>query len=228
MGMKGNLIVVEGLDGSGKSTQIGLLRKKLENAHIPCRYIHFPMLNQGQYGALIAEFLRGEYGSVQEVPPKLVALLFANDRKEHIEIVRDWLNSGYAVLADRYVNSNIAFQCAKLENENEKEKLKQWILEFEYGYNQLPRPSQSFFLDVPFDHVTRSLAGTRQGADRNYLNGKSDIHESSLSLQQKVYAEYQKMILEQADFEPITCFDDSNNMLKPERINEQIATFLMR
>ncbi|MDR2805643.1 MAG: dTMP kinase [Dysgonamonadaceae bacterium] len=224
--MKGKLIVIEGLDGSGKSTQIELLKKKLDSAHVPYRYIHFPMLNRGQYGTLIAEFLRGEYGSVQEVPPKLVALLFANDRKEHVETILDWLNNGYVVLADRYVNSNIAFQCAKMENESEKENLKQWILTFEYDYNQLPRPYKSFFLDVPFDHIARSLSGTREGTDRNYLNGKIDIHEASLSLQQKVYDEYQKMIREQSDFEAISCCDNRDKMLEPELINERIIAFL--
>jgi dTMP kinase len=222
MGMNGKLIVIEGLDGSGKSTQIELVRTKLDAAGRHCRYIHFPVLNQGQYGTLIAEFLRGEYGSIQEVHPKLVALLFANDRKEHLETINKWLTSGYIVLADRYVNSNIAFQCAKLENDIEKEKLKRWILDFEFGYNQLAVPCKSFFLDVPFEHVAQSLSNTRKGDDRSYLNGKTDIHEASLTLQQKVYEEYQKIIAEQVDFLSITCFDDSGRLLPPERVNERI------
>jgi dTMP kinase len=205
MGIRGKLIVIEGLDGSGKSTQIELLCKKLDKEGIQCRYIHFPMLNRGRYGELIAEFLRGEYGSLQEVHPKLVALLFANDRKEHVGKINEWLNCGCVVLADRYVNSNIAFQGAKLKTEAEKEKLKQWILDFEFNYNQLPLPYKSFFLDVSFSHIVQSLSNKRTGDDRDYLNGKTDIHESSLTFQKSVYNEYKKMVEEQPDFVAIRC-----------------------
>jgi dTMP kinase len=72
--MEGKIIVIEGLDGSGKSTQIELLKTKLKIMGVDYKYIHFPMLNQGRYGELIAEFLRGEYGTVEGVHPKLVAV----------------------------------------------------------------------------------------------------------------------------------------------------------
>ncbi|GHT62732.1 thymidylate kinase [Bacteroidia bacterium] len=220
--MAGKLIVIEGLDGSGKSTQIELLKSKFSAKGIQYQYIHFPMLNKGVYGELIAEFLRGEYGSVKEVSPKLVALLFANDRKEHIHRIIDWLNKGYFVLADRYVNSNIAFQCAKIEDKSEKEKLKNWILAFEYNYNQLPLPFLSFFLDVPFDFITQSLSGVRKGDERDYLKGRQDIHEESFSLQRNVYAEYKQMLQEQDHFIRIDCSGENNEMGNPEYINELI------
>jgi dTMP kinase len=220
--MAGKLIVIEGLDGSGKSTQIELLKSKFSAKGIQYQYIHFPMLNKGVYGELIAEFLRGEYGSVKEVSPKLVALLFANDRKEHIHRIIDWLNKGCFVLADRYVNSNIAFQCAKIEDKSEKEKLKKWILEFEYNYNQLPLPFLSFFLDVPFDFITQSLSGVRKGDERDYLKGKQDIHEESFSLQKNVYAEYKQMLQEQDHFIRIDCSGENKEMSNPEYINELI------
>ena len=88
--MKGKFWVVEGLDGCGKTTQMECLKQALEKRNIPYKYIHFPMLNKGVYGELVAEFLRGEYGTVEGVHPKLVALLFANDRMEHISTIIDW------------------------------------------------------------------------------------------------------------------------------------------
>ena len=220
--MKGKIIVIEGLDGAGKSTQIELLKTKFEERGIDYKYIHFPMLNQGQYGELIAEFLRGEYGALKDVHPKLVAVLFANDRKEHIEKINQWLNEGYFVLMDRYVNSNIAFQCAKLEDFSEKEKLKNWILEFEYNYNKLPLPEVSFFLNVSLGAISRSLSNERNGDEREYLNGKRDIHEKSLALQKKVHAEYLKMLTEQNNLICIDCCDDNNNLLDPATINNMI------
>ncbi|MDR2085994.1 MAG: dTMP kinase [Dysgonamonadaceae bacterium] len=224
--MAGKLIVIEGLDGSGKSTQIELLKKKFEKEGINYSYIHFPRLNNGLYGELIAEFLRGEYGSVKEVHPKLVALLFANDRTEHLEEINRWLNNGFIILCDRYVNSNIAFQCAKIENVAEKEKLKKWILNFEFNCNKLPVPYKSFFLDVPFNFISKSLSNQRAGADREYLAGKRDIHEESLSLQENVYQEYKKLLSEQDDFIAIPCYNQNNEMLKPKLINELIINNL--
>ena len=112
--MQGKFFVIEGLDGCGKSTQLELLKNLCDQQGVAYKYIHFPMLNQGVYGTLIAEFLRGEFGTLEQVHPKLVALLFAGDRMEHINTIKEWLAEGYCVLADRYVYSNIAFQCAKL------------------------------------------------------------------------------------------------------------------
>ena len=221
--MQGKIIVIEGLDGAGKSTQIELLKTKLATMGMAYRYIHFPMLNQGKYGELIAEFLRGEYGTVKDVHPKLVAVLFANDRKEHLQKINQWLQEGCFVLMDRYVNSNIAFQCAKIDDEAEKEKLKKWILDFEYNYNQLPLPFVSFFLNVSLDVISRSLSNIRKGKEREYLNGKQDIHEESLTLQKKVHKEYLKMLTEQNNFICIDCCDENNCLLKPEVINGKIV-----
>ena len=224
--MKGKLIVIEGLDGSGKSTQVNLLKNKLEAQGIKNKFIHFPMLNKGIYGTLIAEFLRGEYGSVDVVHPKLVALLFANDRKEHIHIIEEWLNEGYFVLADRYIYSNIAFQCAKMNGETAKEKLRDWILNFEYQTNMLPRPYKSFYLDVPFSFIKKSLSEKRTGEDRKYLMGKKDIHEDSINLQNRVLSEYKKIVTEYDSFTNITCFNSDNSMLNPVEINNKILKAL--
>lgn len=221
--MQGKFFVIEGLDGCGKSTQLELLKDLCNKQGVNYKYIHFPMLNQGVYGTLIAEFLRGEFGTLEQVHPKLVALLFASDRLEHIHTIKEWLNEGYCVLADRYVYSNIAFQCAKLSNEEEKQRLKAWILDYEFNINQLPHPNASFFLNVPFSHVEKSLSNTRTGDDRNYLNGKQDIHESSLNFQHEVYNEYCKLLNEQEDIYQIDCFDKNGNFLPKEMIHQKIA-----
>lgn len=224
--MKGKLIVIEGLDGSGKSTQIDLLNEYYNNQGIETKYIHFPMLNKGVNGTLIAEFLRGEFGTLETVHPKLVALLFANDRKEHVHLINNWLEEGYVVLADRYVNSNIAFQGAKLKDENEKVNLKNWILDYEYNYNQLPVPFVSIFLNVPLSSVKNSLENIRDGEDRAYLNGKEDIHENDFSFQEKVYLEYKNMVAEQEKFFEINCKDESGNFLDKKLINQLIISHL--
>ena len=222
MNTKGKFWVIEGLDGCGKTTQMNLLQEALDKKGYKYQYIHFPMLNQGIYGQLIAEFLRGEFGSLENVHPKLVALLFANDRMEHIQKIIDWLNEGYYVLADRFVYSNIAFQCAKLTDAAEKSALKKWILDFEFTQNKLPRPDKTLFLTVPIDFVQSSLSQNRQGSDRDYLNGKKDIHEQSIAFQKHVYTEYMNLLDEEDDFKRIDCFETSGSFRTREDIHELI------
>lgn len=217
-----NFYVIEGLDGSGKSTQLRLLREFFQKKGIKFRDIHFPRMNQGYYGALTAEFLRGEFGAINEVHPKLVALIYAGDRKEHIHQIQNWLDEGCVVVADRYVNSNIVFQCAKLKTAAEKAELRDWIMEFEYDYHQLPKATLSLFLDVPFDAVEKSLTNVREGEDRAYLKGKKDIHESSLSFQEKVRREYLDLVKIQKDFVRVKCYDEEGQFLSPEQIHKKI------
>lgn len=224
--MEPKFIVIEGLDGSGKSTQVRMLTDKLTSMGRKFKFIHFPLLNQGVYGKMIAEFLRGEYGSLEHVHPKLVALLYANDRKENAYLIRSWLEEGYYVIADRYVYSNIVFQCAKLKSDEEKRKLKDWILEFEFGENKLPMPAKSIFLNMPFDFIRQSLTQTREGDDRDYLCGKQDIHEASLNFQAAVYDEYMALVAERQDFVAIDCSSVSGRPKTPEEISHAILQLL--
>ena len=100
------LIVLEGLDGSGKSTQVKLLREYLQKISPRVTYIHFPRYDAPVYGDLIARFLRGDFGSIDEVHPQLVALLFAEDRHGAVPEILEGLEDGGIVLLDRYVYSN--------------------------------------------------------------------------------------------------------------------------
>ena len=108
------LIVLEGLDGAGKSTQIERLRAHIEGRGMKTEYLHFPRFDAPVYGDLIARFLRGELGSVDKVDPYVVALLFAGDRADAAATIRGWMEQGCVVILDRYVYSNVAYQCSKL------------------------------------------------------------------------------------------------------------------
>ena len=110
------LIVVEGLDGAGKSTQVKKLRKYLETSCGGVDYIHFPRYDAPVYGDLISRFLRGDYGDINSVHPQLVALLYAEDRHQAASYMKREIEAGKTILLDRYVYSNIAYQCAKLSD----------------------------------------------------------------------------------------------------------------
>ena len=217
-------IVLEGLDGAGKSTQIKQLRQLLASRGIESEYVHFPRFDSPVFGELIARFLRGELGSVESVDPYIVALLFAGDRADMAPQIRAWQAEGKVVIVDRYVYSNIGYQCAKLATEEQRAKLKQWILDTEYGYYNIPRPDLSLFLDVPFAFTAKSLAAQRCGDDRAYLNGEKDIHESSLDLQQMVRNVYLEAAKSDEALQVIDCSNADGGMDTPEGIFSRIES----
>jgi dTMP kinase len=223
------LIAIEGLDGAGKSTQIELLLRYLEQKKVKTQFVHFPRTAYpNMYGDMIAKFLRGEYGKLEDVHPQLVALLFAQDRHDFSTTMKSWLAAGDYVVMDRYVLSNIAFQCAKLVQPKEQEALSQWILDFEFEYNKIPIPDLSIYLDVPFSFVERALTTTRKGEERAYLLGKTDIHEASLSFQKNVKQQYERMLLHNEQFQRINCANSQQEMKSPLEIHAQIVTLLER
>lgn len=209
-------IVLEGLDGAGKSTQVRMLREYLSSCGFESEYIHFPRFDAPVYGELIARFLRGEFGGIDQVDPYLVALLFAGDRAEAAPQIGRWLAEGKAVVLDRYVYSNVGFQSAKLSDAGQRRRLSKWILDLEFGHNALPRPDLSLFLDVPFSFTELKLTEARDGDDRAYLQGGEDIHEGSLSLQQRVREVYLEAAAGDASLRVIDCSDAAGAMDSPE------------
>jgi dTMP kinase len=215
-------IVIEGLDGSGKSTQIELLIAHFKALGIATRFVHFPRHNEGVFGQLIARFLRGEFGKVTDVHPQLVALLFAEDRKDFAATIQGWLAAGEVVLCDRYVFSNIAFQCAKLSDPMAKTALRDWILEFEYNYNKIPKPDFSLHLSVPFSFTERALTARMEAQARDYLDGGHDIHEKDFSLQRAVKQEYEQLVASDASIRNIVCYDEAMQMKSVAEIHALI------
>ncbi len=216
-------IVLEGLDGSGKSTQVELLKKYLKKSKIPFKYIHFPRSGEGIYGELVARFLRGDLGKIDEVNPYLVALIYAGDRYDASFMINTWIKDGYLVLTDRYVYSNIAFQCAKLSSVQERAELREWIKNLEFNYHDIPKPDLSIFLNVPFSFTHVNLTSNRTGCDRDYLNGKTDIHEADLDFQKQVLDVYLWQTNLEDDFVKLECHDPaSHEILKPDMIFKKI------
>jgi dTMP kinase len=222
-----NFLVIEGIDGSGKSTQIRRMTAFLEQHGKPFRYIHFPRTDTPYFGKLIGRFLRGDFGDIQDVDPYLVALLYAADRKDAAGMIRQWLSEGYIVLLDRYVYSNIAFQCAKVTEENEREDLRKWILGLEYECHNIPRPDLNILLDVPFSFTKKNLQGNRSGgSDRDYLKGNRDIHEEDLEFQKRVRDMYFRQASMCDDLAIINCLDNKGNMLSADLIFNSIKKIL--
>lgn len=216
------LFVLEGLDGAGKSTQVKKLKDYLESIYKDLEYTHFPRYDAPVYGNLIGKFLRGAFGPIETVHPQLVALLFAEDRHGAGAQIRQKLENGGAVLLDRYVYSNIAYQCAKLQDKAEAEELRQWIFDTEYGEFQLPKPDLNIFLDVPIDFVENSLTHPREEEGREYLEGGKDIHEADIEFQKRVRAIYKRQAELDPDFIVIDCSGADGRILSIEGIFAKI------
>jgi dTMP kinase len=216
------LIVIEGLDGAGKSTQIRQLADYFNKKGVRNSYLHFPRMDSPFFGEMIARFLRGELGDVNQVDPYVVALLYACDRMDASKMISNWLNDGEVVILDRYVYSNVGFQCAKISDEAEQDKLRKWIVDLEFNYYKIPRPDLNLFLDVPFQFTVDRLTENRKGDDRDYLKGKEDIHEKDLSFQERVRQIYLKQEKIDSDFQIVKCYNEDNSIKKPDEIFDLI------
>jgi dTMP kinase len=185
--MTGKLITIEGIDGSGKGTQSKLLIQKLEEAGKKVKIYSFPAYEETFFGKEVGAFLRGEFGSIDEVHPKLASVLYASDRLEQKPKMLKDLQDGYYVVCDRYVESNMGHQAAKFPKE-QREEFINWLDELEYGVNSLPKPDITFFLDVPLS-VSKELVLKKK--QRSYTDEKEDIHEAAHGYLEKVYQVYQ-------------------------------------
>ena len=145
--MEGKLIVIDGNDASGKHTQALLLKKNLENSGRSAVVMDFPRYDSF-FGGMVGEYLNGDYGSLTDVNPKLASLLYALDRFDEKERILGWLREGKYVILDRYVESNIAYQSAKLSGDKKREELISWIKELEYVRFGMPKPNIVFYLHV--------------------------------------------------------------------------------
>jgi len=222
---RGKLLVLEGTDGSGKSTQTNLVKQYLEDNNLSFTYYHFPMYGHNQFSDVIARFLRGEFGESDEVDPLFVANIYAMDRFRFLPQLEKDLEENDVVLLDRYVYSNIAYQCAKMESPEDAERMKEWIFEFEFRFLNLPYPDLNIFFDVPMDVTRKRLEAAREGDDRDYLQGKQDVHEASMDFQSAVRNNYISSMNGGINCQIIPCAiavgTDDWLVLKPEEVLEK-------
>ena len=220
------LFVIEGLDGAGKSTQVRRLKQYLEERLGALEYIHFPRYDAPVYGELISTFLRGGFGTLDAVHPRLVALLYAEDRHGAAPQMRESLRAGCTLLLDRYVYSNIAYQCAKLDRTEDREELREWIINTEFGQFEEPRPDLNIFLNVPIGFVEKNIHSERKGADRAYLQHAHDIHEEDIEFQKKVRAMYLRQAEVDKGLQVVDCSDADGGMLPPDDIFAKIKALV--
>lgn len=184
--MSGKLITIEGIDGSGKGTQAALLVDALKALGKTVKVYSFPAYDETFFGREIGAFLRGEFGSFEQVHPKLASILFACDRAEQKPALLKDLADGVYVVCDRYVESNAAHQSAKLDVDA-RQPFISWIKELEYSVNTLPKPDLTIFLDLPIEYSKQLVLKKKQ---RSYTEEKEDIQEAQHGYLEQVYHVY--------------------------------------
>lgn len=177
---KGKLIVIDGIDGSGKATQVRLLAERLKQEKVKLKTIDFPRYYDNFFGKMIGEYLSGVYGDFIQVDPKLASVLYAADRFESSKEIKKWLESGYTVIVDRYVSANQIHQGGKINDKKERKEFLKWLDEMEYGVFQLPRPDLVIYLDVPFEVSSAWLKKKVAQRSKKYLKGRKDVAEDNL------------------------------------------------
>lgn len=168
------IIVIEGVDSSGKATQSQLLAKRLENDGKPVISVEFPNYKSDS-SSVVKMYLNGDFGlDPNSVSPYAASTFFAVDRFASVNGEwKDYFSNGNIVIADRYTTSNMVHQASKIANIEEKSKFLDWLYDFEYNKVAIPKPDKVIFLDMPIE-VSQKLLSKRYQGDES----KKDIHES--------------------------------------------------
>jgi dTMP kinase len=174
----GKFVVIEGTDGSGKATQTALLVDRLKSLKLGVETADFPQYDNFS-SAFVSKYLRGEYGTADEVGPYRGSVFFALDRYDKSFEIKKWLAAGKMVISNRYVSANMGHQAGKIGNKKARDKFLDWLDNFEYKLFQIPKPDLTILLYVSPD-IGQKLVDKK--AARQYIKGKKrDIHEADLN-----------------------------------------------
>jgi dTMP kinase len=209
----GRLIAIEGIDGSGKRTQLDLLASVLAASHGGHSIFTtgFPKYDSW-FGKMVGQFLNGDFGPLDSVDPHFTALLYAGDRFEAKPRLEAALNEGKIVLVDRYIGSNLAHQTARVPPEK-RENFRRWIEHLEYGIYELPREDLILYLRVPPKQAQTLIA---QKSSRSYTSAKQDILEASLRHLEQA-AEMYDLLSREAPWKTIECYDTARGAMRPPK-----------
>ena len=174
---KGKLIVIDGADGSGKTTQTNLLIKHLRKDGEKVRFIHFPRYKENFFGKFIGHCLSEQYYNWVNIHPKIASVMYAADRWESKEEIKDSIKEGYVVVMDRYISANQIHQGGKIANLKKRESFIKWLAEMEYKVFKIPKPNLTIYLSLPIEIVLKLIKKRDYKGARAYLGSKKDVHE---------------------------------------------------
>src|SRR5436309_2284637 len=213
----GKLIAVEGIDGSGKRTQVERLTLALKARGYSIYSTGFPQY-ESWFGKMVGQFLNGDLGSLENVDPHFTTLLYAGDRFEAKPKLEAALNNGQIVLVDRYIGSNLAHQTARVPPDRQAD-FRRWIEHLEYGIYGLPREDRIIYLQVPPREAQALVA---KKSERAYTSAKQDILEASLRHLELAAGIYD-LLARESPWVTIECFDAARGAMRaPKEIAQDV------
>ncbi|MCR4313586.1 MAG: thymidylate kinase [Candidatus Roizmanbacteria bacterium] len=214
----GKLIVIEGIDGSGKGTQLEMLLKYLKEKQIKYAYFDFPQYGKTFFGDFAGRFLNGEFGHFSRINPYLASFPYAADRWQVKNKLWEAINEGKIVVCNRYTPSSI-YQAVKVKPSQQK-KFLDWVETLEYEVFGIPKPTLVIFLYVPLIFAQTLIAKKKP---RIYLdNGTKDQYEKNLDYLEKVEKMYLKVARANSNWVKIDCIEN-NKILSQEIIHQRIV-----
>jgi dTMP kinase len=214
----GKLIAIEGIDGSGKRTQVEMLGAALTADGFRPFVTGFPVY-ESWFGKMIGQFLNGDLGPLETVDPHFTAMLYAGDRFEAKERLTQTLEEGRVLLADRYIASNLAHQTARVTADHRTEFIA-WIEHLEYEIYGLPHPDLTIYLRVPASEAQKLV---ELKSSRSYTNAKKDLQESNLRHLEQAAAIYDSLSRREG-WATVECFDNGRRKM---RERDEIAADVM-
>ena len=211
---QGKFIVIDGTDGSGKTTQLNLLKAKLEAEGYGVAVADFPQYNTKSAG-MVEEYLSGKYGSAKEVDPYKASIFYAVDRFDASSQIKSWLAEGKIVLANRYTSASLGHQGGKINNPLERKIFFNWLYDLEYKIFEIPKPDLTIILQVE-PEISFQLARSRGRED---WKGKTkDIHENDFEHLKQAEQTYLEIASSLPGFRLIKC-THNGEILSPEAIH---------
>jgi dTMP kinase len=219
---KGKLIVIDGTDGSGKATQVAYLTKHLKKDGHKVKIVDFPEYYKNFFGKFIGHCLSEQYYNFLNVHPKIVSVIFAADRWESSKEMREWLEKGYIVIANRYVSANQIHQGGKVKSAKKRADFIKWLNQMEYEVFGLPRPDITFYLSLPIKIVLELLEKRDSSKmKREYLKKKKDVHESDVNFLINSRKSALKLEKEIPNFKKIEC-SEKGKILSREDVHDMV------
>ena len=213
----GRLIVIEGLDGTGKATQTKLLFKKLKKEKYPTIIFDFPQYHKF-FGQMVGAYLRGEFGQAHEVNPYFASMLYAFDRWTVAEKINQEIKKGKIIICNRYSTANFLHQSGKIKDLKNKNIFFKWLNDLEFSFLKISQPDLVIFLNVP-SQLGQKLVKKKN--KRAYLQGKkNDIHEKSKSHLTDAEHEAPRLI-KKFGWKKIDCLKDKK-LLSKEKIAQKV------
>ena len=175
----GKLFVIDGTDGSGKQTQLEMLKERLTKDGIDYKIVSFPNYDSPS-SSLVKMYLAGEFGNdAKKISPYIASTFYAADRYATFQTgYKDYYEKGGIILADRYTTANMVHQAGKIKDREERKKFLDWLCDFEFNLYGLPVPTEVFFLNMP---VEKSIELMKNRENKFTHDVKKDIHERDKS-----------------------------------------------